>query len=230
SKKVIVGNGENTIKVVAKDLAGNETVVERKVHVKIEGPTITDIMPNEDLVVRPGEEVTVSFRSESTGGKAFFEILLPLNMASNSDSSIEMVEVEPGYYEATWTVPENISLKNGIINIEFTDIFGNTIKEEAPGRLTVGSEEEPEDPELPELTDVKPNKDQIIKTGNKLRVNFRSEKGGTAYFTIKHPDGDIKVDMNERLLFKGRYTGEWKIPEGTLGEDLEIEITFINKS
>ncbi len=228
SKKIILDNGENIINIVATDLAGNETIVERKIYVGLEAPTITDIMPNEDLVVKPGEEVEISFRSETTGGKGFFEILLPLNIARNNGSKIEMIEVEPGYYKATWIVPENINIKDGIIKIEFTDEFGNTTREEAPGKLTIGTEPG-EEIELPELTKIKPNKDETIKTGNKLKVSFRSERGGTAYFTIKHPDGDIKVDMKEGLLLKGRYTGDWKVPEEILGEDLEIEITFINK-
>src|SRR5699024_7400513 len=110
-ERVLINSGENNIVVKATDLAGNETVVERKVYLSNNVPTITDIKPDKNIKVRPGGKVEVSFRSETTGGKGEFRILLPATLQSSNGSGIEMIEEEPGFYKGTWTVPKGVSIK-----------------------------------------------------------------------------------------------------------------------
>ncbi len=137
NKKLILNEGENIITITAIDLAGNETKVERKVYVSFKVPVITDIKPDKDLKLESGDKVEISFRSEDTGGKGYFKILLPINIANENESKIEMTEVEPGYYKAIWTIPENIEIKDGIVEIKFTNTFGNKIRKRAPGKITI---------------------------------------------------------------------------------------------
>lgn len=135
-ERVLINSGENNIVVKATDLAGNETVVERKVYLSNDVPTITDIKPDKNIKVRPGGKVEVSFRSETTGGKGEFRILLPATLQSSNGSGIEMIEEEPGFYKGTWTVPKGVSIKEAIVEIQFTDTYGNTVVEVAEGRIS----------------------------------------------------------------------------------------------
>jgi len=135
-ERVIVSEGENTIIIRATDLAGNETTVERKVFVKLDGPILTDINPNEDLTLKVGDELEVSFRSE-TGGEAYFRIVNPFAVSSAEETKMEMTEVEDGYYVAKWTIPEGTVLNRAMVEVEFTDAAGNRAVGVAPGRITV---------------------------------------------------------------------------------------------
>ena len=138
-EKVLINSGENTIKIKATDLAGNETVVERKVYQSNDVPVITDIKPDKDIRVKAGGKVDISFRSEITGGKAQFRILVPTTLEGGNKGAIEMVEKEPGFYTGTWTVPKGTSLKDAMVEIEFIDTFGNSVVEVAEGRITTRS-------------------------------------------------------------------------------------------
>lgn len=136
--EVIVHEGANTITVVAADKAGNSTTITRTVNVGLAMPTITDLMPNADLAVREGDVVTVSFHSDAIHGNAFFRILMPMGNNNNTESTgIRMNEEADGYYVGTWTVPANLNLVNGVVEVEITNAAGNKATAEAAGRITV---------------------------------------------------------------------------------------------
>lgn len=223
-ERVMVNSGENTITVVASDLAGNEKTVERTVYANLEGPVITDIKPDVDLTVKAGDQVEISFRSEVIGGKGYFRILLPMDLTNADGTKVEMVEVEEGYYKALWTVPENVLVNDAVVEIEFTDLFGNTIMENAPGRITV---EESAEPEIPVLSNILPDKNQNIKTGEMLEVSFTTASGGTGYFEILSDQDEIIVDMAE--VEEGLYKGQWIAPEGLEIKEGRIKVLFISE-
>lgn len=137
STRIIVNEGANTITVVAADKAGNSATVTRTVNVGLALPTITDITPNTDLTVKEGEVVTVSFRSDAVHGNAFFRILMPMNNNAPQATGYPMNEVSDGYYVGTWTVPGNLNMVNGVVEVEITNASGNKATAEANGRITV---------------------------------------------------------------------------------------------
>ena len=141
-EKVILSEGENIITISVTDLAGNETTAERKVFVKLDDPILTDINPNEDLVLKVGDELEVSFRSEA-GGEAYFRIVNPFAVSSTEETRMEMTEVEDGYYVAKWIIPEGTVLNRAMVEIEFIDAAGNRVEEAAPGRITVSGNPDP---------------------------------------------------------------------------------------
>ena len=159
----IVQEGENLFAIRAYDLAENLTESTIRVIVKKDLPVITDLEPSEDVYLTEGEELTVSFRSEP-GGEGSFRILLPNGTSAQSDHSIPLEEVEEGYYVGTWTAPE-AQISGLVVEVEFTDIAGNTVTATAEGRVNVvesddedgnplepvrpGKPEKPEEPEKP---------------------------------------------------------------------------------
>lgn len=136
-ERVVLTEGENIIFIRAIDLAGNETTKERTVVLNTNKPVITNIDPVTDQYVTPGDTLTVSFEG-SENGDASFSILVP-TLQEESSSSIPMIEVEPGYYEGTWTVPGALNLEGGIIQVQLEDKAGNVTTDVADGRLYIYS-------------------------------------------------------------------------------------------
>ena len=93
-------------------------------------PIIEEVQPATDQIVEPGEEVEISFRSDSKDGDANFSVQLPSQANVQSSSKNPMVEVEPGLYKGTWTAP-NIALEGAVIEVELTDTNGNKVTQEA---------------------------------------------------------------------------------------------------
>ena len=137
-ERLIMNSGENTITVKASDIAGNETVVERKVFVKLDGPVLEDIHPTEDVRYVTGDTVTVSFKSE-TGGNGYFRIVPNVAVEGGEQTKVPMIESQetPGLYQGSWVVQEGFAIDNGIIEIEFTDAAGNRVEGVAPGKITI---------------------------------------------------------------------------------------------
>ena len=98
-------------------------------------PLMTNIEPAEDLYVKPGDEVVVAFNSNKAGGQAEFKVTIPGIQQQARENNME--EVEPGYYEGTWTVPAGVHLEGAVISISHEDAAGNRVTAEAPGRLTI---------------------------------------------------------------------------------------------
>ncbi|AWB43043.1 serine protease [Paenibacillus sp. CAA11] len=135
--RLLVNPGENTITVIAKDRAGNETTVTRTVHVDLALPEITNIKPESDVNLKEGETLRVSFDS-APGLTASFHVELPLSL--DSARGIPLTETEPGHYEAEYTIPAKLVVDGGLIVIKIRDAAGNETQVEAPGKLYVGSE------------------------------------------------------------------------------------------
>ncbi len=141
STRTILVEGTNTITIEAFDTLGHSTKVERTVTVILGSPVLTDVTPSSDQYVKPGEKIEVSFRSESFGGNASFSIKLPASIASTNETSSTMVEVEPGFYKGTWTVPTNTNLQGAIVEVKLVDVAGNKGTAQASGKLYISSEQ-----------------------------------------------------------------------------------------
>ena len=107
-------------------------------------PQITNIMPNEDVTLSAGQELTVSFNAPE-GGTARFRILVSIqssNITNSNDYKKIMNEVSPGYYSAEWTVHEGIA---GTFEIEVNyEKDGHKLRDIAEGKLII--EQNPVDP------------------------------------------------------------------------------------
>ncbi|PAV28297.1 hypothetical protein CIL05_16810 [Virgibacillus profundi] len=140
SKRIILESGENIIDVVAVDEAGNSSEEKITVISKQQSDLeIEDIQPASDLYVYPGDEVEISFTSNLENGIANYALKLPTENGLSSTGNME--EVEPGVYKGTWKVPANMELDNVSIEVSITDEYGNTIAEEAKGKLFISSEQ-----------------------------------------------------------------------------------------
>lgn len=139
---IILSEGENTIIIKAIDLAANETVETRRVMVKLKSAVPENIEPAEDIVLKAGDVLTVSFSAE-TGGTGSF-VIIPEIVTFGQTSGIPMTESAdiPGLYRGTWTIPEGFNITDGIIETEFVDMVGNKTVRIAPGRVTVVSKSE----------------------------------------------------------------------------------------
>ena len=138
SKRILLDAGANEITVVAYDLAGNTETKSVTITVKWNAPTIENLQPSANQTVSPGDEVDISFTSDAEGGTASFTVQIPAQMNLQSSTSLPIEEVSPGVYSTTWVVP-NIAVNGAVVVVELTDAAGNTVRQEADGRITVES-------------------------------------------------------------------------------------------
>ncbi|MBP3041352.1 S8 family serine peptidase [Bacillaceae bacterium Marseille-Q3522] len=140
SKRIILESGENLIKVVALDQAGNRTVKRVTVFADYTAPVIENLLPTEDVKLRKGDTVKIEFDSEP-GLDATFVIHMPLtNLRTNSLQNVTelpMMETAPGHYVGYWTAPGNLKAKGAEIEVKVVDDFGNETRKIAEGKLTI---------------------------------------------------------------------------------------------
>ena len=134
--RLMAEEGEFQIIVAAVDYAGNMAYDERTVIVDFEGPSITNMVPAEDIILFEGDTLTVSFNSEP-GGQGYFRLGAAYNTSGDNHAGIPMVEEEPGLYVGTLVIPEGFAVIDGVVEFEFIDQAGNKVKAVAPGRVTV---------------------------------------------------------------------------------------------
>ena len=111
-----------------------------------EPATIENLVPNTDVQLRSGETVEISFNS-TPGGTAYYRLILPFAPESNRPG-VEMVEVTPGFYQATYRAHEGVIASNLQVEIIFVTAEGETLTAIADGRITLVGDIE----ELPENT------------------------------------------------------------------------------
>jgi len=126
------------IEIEYTDFAGNTDIYVapgRLTVVPERGIELTNIEPYEDMVLKAGEVLEVSFNGPE-GGEAYFKLRLPYG-TDNANKGIEMVEETPGFYRGTWTVPEGLIVENLRIDISFISLEGKDISATARGRVTI---------------------------------------------------------------------------------------------
>ncbi|NLK43197.1 MAG: S8 family serine peptidase [Tissierellia bacterium] len=145
--------GENTFVFTLRDGAGHKTVEIVTITLDLdeeepdpEVPGITNIEPSRDYELSPGDSLDISFNAPA-GGSGYYKILLPLEIGENSLNTsgygTPMTEVEPGFYKATWTVPEGLVASGLLIELVYLAEDGEEIYATVPGKVTIiGSLEE----------------------------------------------------------------------------------------
>ncbi|MED4017411.1 S8 family serine peptidase [Sutcliffiella cohnii] len=172
SKRILLDEGANEIEVVATDKAGNTSSDSMTVYAKFSDITISNVEPSEDVTLRAGESVTISFSSEEDLD-ASFVLRMPLTNLSglNNATELPLTEVAPGQYEVTWTAPSTIMAEGVEIEVIARDDYGNESREIAAGKLHINGWQpgdkdrpvrplpgRPDLPDLPVRGDIAPTK------------------------------------------------------------------------
>ncbi|MGB8451530.1 MAG: S8 family serine peptidase [Anaerocolumna sp.] len=118
------------------DNAGNtvSATAEGKINITAE-QALSDLEPSADVTLKGGEELTVSF-SSGEGGSASFKILFS-DIDVTKTTITSMIEVSPGYYVGTWTVPYNTKINGLSVEVTYTDVNGKIITATAEGRINI---------------------------------------------------------------------------------------------
>ncbi|MDP4162259.1 MAG: S8 family serine peptidase [Bacillota bacterium] len=210
SYPVVVTPGENTITIKATDLAGNETVVTRKVIVNQEGPVLSNITPDQDVHLQAGEQVHVSFDSDA-GLTAGFRIELPIGVNSSNANGISMNETKPGHYEGTWTIPDGLKVSGAAIVVYATDKVGNNVEAKTSGRLFAG--EQPPSVNITNLT-LSPNNNVSFQRP----VTIIANASQTINWNVKvvDPSGmEIPLETQKGKSYNGVFTPNIFAENGT---------------
>ncbi|NMH72500.1 S8 family serine peptidase [Bacillus sp. RO2] len=148
SLRVMLENGENNIRVIAQDLAGNRKRQDVTIYANYDAPEITNLKPTEDKHLSAGESVKIEFNSEE-GLRATFSIRMPLTNASmmmqgndgnyNLNNAVELplMEQSPGYYVGYWTATSSVVASGAEIEVKVSDDFGNVTRAIADGKLFI---------------------------------------------------------------------------------------------
>nr|WP_281271826.1 S8 family serine peptidase [Oceanobacillus chungangensis] len=139
SKRIILENGANEIKVVAQDNAGNKANKKITVQADYEAPEIENLTPTEDKNLKSGETVKIEFDSEEDL-KATFFIHMPLTNTVQNATELPMIETADGHYVGYWTATSNAFAKGAVIEVKAVDSFGNETRAEAKGKLFINVE------------------------------------------------------------------------------------------
>ena len=136
SKRIMLDEGDNVIRVVATDKAGNKTTKRITVKAKFTAPAIENLQPTEDVYLDMGHTVTIEFDSEP-GLHASFAIQMPLINPNgiNSVNELPMVETAPGHYVGYYTATSDVKAAGAQIEVRARDDFGNETRKVAPGKL-----------------------------------------------------------------------------------------------
>lgn len=143
SYRLALESGENRIKVVAQDKAGNITEQTITVHAKFTAPTIEKVKPDKDVHLKAGRtSVQVEFHSEAELASATFVIHLPLVDGSGSSPKLQlheltMTEVSPGRYVGFWAAPKKMKVNGAAVEVRAKDAYGNSSSKMAEGKLYI---------------------------------------------------------------------------------------------
>lgn len=202
--RLLANEGENTITAVAKDKAGNETTVTRKVIVSLSLAEITNITPATDAHLAAGEVLHVSFDS-APNLVASFHVVLPLSLESQR-GGIPMTETTPGHYEADYTISESLKVNGGIIVIDVKDAAGNKTSVEAPGKLFVGGEPGGDENTPPVATISAPDTAKKKKNVQFNAKDSHDEDGEIVSYNWDFGDGDTDEGVKVKHKFKNAGT------------------------
>lgn len=139
SARILLENGKNTIKVTAKDAAGNKTTKKINIDVQYEAPEISKLTPAENVYLASGESVKISFHSREKLD-ATFVIHMPLTNARSklqNTTELPLREVSSGTYEGYWTATSTAKAKGAVIEVIVRDDYGNITRQKASGTLNI---------------------------------------------------------------------------------------------
>nr|WP_026688305.1 S8 family serine peptidase [Alteribacter aurantiacus] len=135
--RLLLDEGANDIRVVAIDKAGNRTVENMTIYANFGDYEITNLKPDEDRDLAPGQTVEISFNAEE-GLDASFVILMPLtNLGVQNATELPIREQSPGYYVGYYTATSNVEAPGAEVEVIVRDDFGNEVRERAAGKLNI---------------------------------------------------------------------------------------------
>lgn len=143
SARIMLDEGENVIKVIAQDKAGNRTTKKVKIQVDYTAPNISNVKPDRDYVLNSGETVRIEFTSEPGLKSAKFVIHMPLTniKTTNNPTELPMMEVSPGHYVGFYTATSNVKADGARVEVIAIDAFGNKQTKLADGKLFINVNE-----------------------------------------------------------------------------------------
>ncbi|MCW1928131.1 S8 family peptidase [Bhargavaea beijingensis] len=137
SKRILLDNGENVIRVVAQDRAGNKVTKRVTIRANYEAPAIENLKPAEDVHLKTGQSFKFEFDS-TPGLKASYVIHMPLtNLPSANPTELPMMETSPGHYVGYWTVPADMKANGAQLEVKIKDDFGNEARKTAEGKIFI---------------------------------------------------------------------------------------------
>jgi bacillopeptidase F len=139
SKRIILDEGENTIEVIAADLAGNTTTESVTIDVDYTAPVIENLTPTEDKYINTGQTVKFEFDSEP-GLTATYVIHMPLTNITSNATEMPMMEMSDGHYVGYWTATSKSLAEGAVIEVKVVDDFGNEVRKKAEGKLFINVE------------------------------------------------------------------------------------------
>lgn len=142
TKRILLDNGENNIKVLAVDEAGNKATETITLDAKYIEPDIENLTPIEDQYINTGESVKIEFDSEPNA-QASFVIHMPLTNSSptlQQATELPLLETKTGHYTGSWTATSNASADGAVIEVIIEDAYGNITRQQANGRLFINQE------------------------------------------------------------------------------------------
>ncbi|MEC5424899.1 S8 family serine peptidase [Virgibacillus sp. C22-A2] len=144
------------------------------------------------------------------------------------DANLDFVEVNGQKATVTdGSYSKRILLDNGSNEIEVIaqDLAGNSSSE------TVTIEVKYNAPEIENLT---PTEDQEVQAGETVMIEFDSESGLDATFTVHMPLTNITgqpsnaTELPMRETTEGHYVGYWTVPSNVLAEGAVIEVKVVD--
>ncbi|MBH0162434.1 S8 family peptidase [Fictibacillus sp. 26RED30] len=140
SHRMLLNEGENVIKVVALDKAGNRHSKTVTVYAKFEAPVVENLKPDTDKELKSGESVKIEFDS-APGLDAVFVIHMPLTNAGGLANATElpMRETSEGHYEGYYTATTNVKAPGAVVEVIASDDYGNKTSERASGKLYINA-------------------------------------------------------------------------------------------
>lgn len=215
---VDIKEGENVFKFTLVDIAGYKTVKE----IVVDSNVITNIQPSEDVVVKAGEQVEISFNAP-VGGEGYYKILLPYGM--NSVNGVPMEEISPGLYTAKWTAPEGTIASGLQVQVTFVDIAGNEYSSIAKGRISIVEDKAEDMENLPANTVIVGNEaydlEYLNKNASAQRNLIRWVNAGKEVY-IKTEENILVTIDNEPASFED-------LPGSLTYYDKDGNITYYKK-
>ncbi|WP_352418802.1 S8 family serine peptidase [Proteiniborus sp.] len=227
SEKVInltvdLEEGENIFVFTLHDAIGHQAFMEMNITLELddepEEPAITNLLPAEDIELRAGEILEVSFNAP-TGGEGYFKIMLPFEMLNNN-LGIPMSE-ENGLYRGIWTVPEGLVASGLQIEVTYVCEDGTKLYEIADGRVTI----------IGDMENLPVN--AVIIDGEAFDMDFLNNNSGAQRKLINwiNSGNQVYIKLNENTIVN--YSGEREdielLPQRVIYFNVEGNITFYEK-
>lgn len=184
-----------------------------------ENPTITNLKPDADQNLKEGDEVTISFNAPA-GGEAGYRIALP-GSSNRSVINPNMTETRPGYYEATWTVPDGYNGQGFLVFVSYTDSKGNSAFETAVGKINIVQELQ-----VTYKMETSTQTEEVNRGGNPTKIPASDKEGYKVSWKMNGLTVDPRtVAVHEDITFVANYTkdpSQWVTVKFALPKDVEF--------